>query len=316
MPQAACKALAPRHMPSRHMSVSRSDAHGSIRGRQNGSHIRVILVAVGTHVRCGSLTAADGAADRRRHSSHTPAAAAPCLCSKPSAAPPSTKHHRFLQAQSSRVSFTPPRAAAPPLAAENTKVRRSRQTVMSLGFPHTRAAPISGRLPRCCQKHTKSAGSHSATMPLIFMGFLAPYAKAPPHAHTQSSYILAAPHTRPQPPHICIPSMPTPCPPRPARGCGRPTQAHPVAGTERRTYSHTSPVTAPASRHLRCLVPASGFHCTGYCPQCAVLTVRRPVPGYDAQCGGPGGPADAGVNVGGSDAQQRRCPRGLTVPGQ
>ena len=64
MPQAACKALAPRPMPSRHMSVSRSDAHGSIRGRQNGSHIRVILVAVGTHVRCGSLTAADGAADR------------------------------------------------------------------------------------------------------------------------------------------------------------------------------------------------------------------------------------------------------------
>ena len=78
MPQAACKALAPRHMPSRHMSVSRS-AHGPIRGRQNGNHIRVILVAADTHVRCGSLTVADGAADRRRRSSHTLAAAARSL---------------------------------------------------------------------------------------------------------------------------------------------------------------------------------------------------------------------------------------------
>ena len=79
MPQAACKALAPRHMPSRHMSVSRSGAHGPIRGRQNGNHIRVILVAADTHVRCGSLTVADGAADRRRRSSHTLAAAARSL---------------------------------------------------------------------------------------------------------------------------------------------------------------------------------------------------------------------------------------------
>ena len=79
MPQAACKALAPRPMPSRHMSVSRSDAHGPIRGRQNGNHIRVILVAADTHVRCGSLTVADGAADRRRRSSHTLAAAARSL---------------------------------------------------------------------------------------------------------------------------------------------------------------------------------------------------------------------------------------------
>ena len=79
MPQAACKALAPRPMPSRHMSVSRSGAHGPIRGRQNGNHIRVILVAADTHVRCGSLTVADGAADRRRRSSHTLAAAARSL---------------------------------------------------------------------------------------------------------------------------------------------------------------------------------------------------------------------------------------------
>ena len=147
MPQAACKALAPRPMPSRHMSVSRSGAHGPMRGRQNGNHIRVILVAADAHVRCGSLTAADGAADRRRRSSHTLAAAAPCPCPKPSAAPPSTKHRRFLQAQSSHVSFTPSRAAAPPLAAKNTQSPQitpdghvTRLPIHS-GGPHIRAPP-------------------------------------------------------------------------------------------------------------------------------------------------------------------------------
>ena len=102
--------------------------------------------------------------------------------------------------------------------------------------------------------------SRRYTTPLIFMDFPAPYAKAPPHARTRSPYIPAATHTHPQSPCICIPSMPTPCPPRPARVCGRLAQASPVAGTERRTYSHTSPVTAPASRHRaarRCM-PAWG----------------------------------------------------------
>ena len=148
----------------------------------------------------------------------------------------------------------------PRLLPKTHKVRRSRRTVMSPGFPYTLAAPISGRLPRCCQKHTKSASSHSATVPLIFMGSPAPYAKAPLHAHTRSPYIPAASHTHPQSPYICIPSISTPRPPRPARSCGMPAQAHPVAGTERRTYSRTHPVTAPASRHRatrRCM-PAVG----------------------------------------------------------
>ena len=55
--------------------------------------------------------------------------------------------------------------------------------------------------------------SRRYTTPLIFMDFPAPYAKAPPHARTRSTYIPAATHTHPQSPCIRIPSMPTPRPP-------------------------------------------------------------------------------------------------------
>ena len=50
MPQAACKALAPRPMPSRHMSVPRSDTHGSIRERHCGR--RQAPASTAAHVRC------------------------------------------------------------------------------------------------------------------------------------------------------------------------------------------------------------------------------------------------------------------------
>ena len=50
MPQAACKALVPRPMPSRHMSVSRSGAHGSIRERHCGR--RQAPASTAAHVRC------------------------------------------------------------------------------------------------------------------------------------------------------------------------------------------------------------------------------------------------------------------------